>query len=76
MFLDTQCRTEPFKVAPADLVVFIVDRMPIPIGSFISRHVYEGKLKSVHKITSFGSCCLVDVANGVEQKMGNSWRVL
>ncbi|EIN09738.1 hypothetical protein PUNSTDRAFT_44029 [Punctularia strigosozonata HHB-11173 SS5] len=58
-------------------IVFIGDdeqhRMPVPIGAFISRHVYKGKLKSVHGITARTSCMFIDVAHGSEEKMGNSF---
>ncbi|PCH42406.1 nucleoside triphosphate hydrolase protein [Wolfiporia cocos MD-104 SS10] len=48
-------------------------RMPAPIGDFISRHIYGGKLKSNHLVTSPLSCRLVDVRNGKEQKASGSW---
>ncbi|KZP25208.1 hypothetical protein FIBSPDRAFT_734498 [Athelia psychrophila] len=48
-------------------------RMPVPIGAFISRHVYEGKLKTEHKITTASSCRFKDVQNGKELLVGGSW---
>ncbi|KAF9052505.1 hypothetical protein BDZ89DRAFT_430047 [Hymenopellis radicata] len=47
-------------------------RMPIPIGKFISKHVYSGKLKSVHTIKDKSSCRFVN-AEGTEQQQGTSW---
>ncbi|GLB40323.1 putative AAA domain containing protein [Lyophyllum shimeji] len=48
-------------------------RMPVPIGNFISREVYGGRLKSEHPIKAMSSCKFVDVAAGHEEKSGNSW---
>jgi len=48
-------------------------RMPVPIGNFISKEVYNGKLKTQHEITSWSSCRFVDVRHGKEQRMGTSW---
>ncbi|KAG6856899.1 hypothetical protein H0H87_012480 [Tephrocybe sp. NHM501043] len=52
-------------------------RMPTPIGTFISREVYAGRLKSVHPITTWNSCSLIDVASGREEKgkESHSWMV-
>lgn len=52
------------------------DRMPIPIGNFISGHVYNDKLKSVHSITDSLCCRFIDVGNGVEESVGHSWKVV
>ncbi|KZP07663.1 hypothetical protein FIBSPDRAFT_677479, partial [Athelia psychrophila] len=48
-------------------------RMPVPIGAFISRHVYEGKLRTQHNITASSSCRFKDVPNGEELLVGCSW---
>ncbi|PPQ67578.1 hypothetical protein CVT25_012072 [Psilocybe cyanescens] len=48
-------------------------RMPIPIGEFISKNVYSGKLKSHHKIVNPSCCRFVDVSDGVETSQGRSW---
>ncbi|KAH9482282.1 ATP-dependent helicase upf1 [Psilocybe cubensis] len=48
-------------------------RMPVPIGTFISKHVYSGKLKSEHAILKSSCCRFIDVHNGVEQSKGHSW---
>ncbi|KAG2347790.1 hypothetical protein BDR05DRAFT_875647 [Suillus weaverae] len=58
-------------------MVFIGDdkqhRMPLVIGSFISRHVYNQKLMTVHDITSKAACRFLDIKRGQEQKSGKSW---
>ncbi|KAG1750831.1 P-loop containing nucleoside triphosphate hydrolase protein [Suillus lakei] len=48
-------------------------RMPLVIGSFISRHVYDQKLKTVHDIDSKAACRFLDVKRGQEQRAGKSW---
>jgi hypothetical protein len=49
--------------------------MPNPIGAFISKHIYDGRLKSVHDIRELSSCRFVDIANGEEKSTGHSWIV-
>ncbi|KAI0827617.1 P-loop containing nucleoside triphosphate hydrolase protein [Trametes gibbosa] len=49
-------------------------RMPIPLGNFISECVYDGKLKSMHKITDRSAVKFVDVRKGREEKVGSSWK--
>lgn len=49
--------------------------MPVPLGTFISKHVYEGRLRSEHAIKNPLSCRFVDVANGAEESKGHSWQV-
>ncbi|KAF9510873.1 hypothetical protein BS47DRAFT_1249813, partial [Hydnum rufescens UP504] len=44
-------------------------RMPLPVGHFISKHVYDDKLKSVHKINASNCVQFVDVDDGVEEKV-------
>ncbi|KAG1821663.1 AAA domain-containing protein [Suillus subaureus] len=48
-------------------------RMPLVIGSFISRHVYDQKLMTVHDITNKAACRFLDVKKGKEEKSGKSW---
>lgn len=49
--------------------------MPTPLGSFISKAVYQSRLKSIHKII-FHSCVkFVDVCTGKEVRQGSSWKV-
>ncbi|OBZ72566.1 Regulator of nonsense transcripts 1 [Grifola frondosa] len=47
-------------------------RMPVPIGGFISRHMYNGRLRTQHDVHARSSCRFVDI-RGTEQKSGNSW---
>ncbi|KAJ3521700.1 hypothetical protein NM688_g8981 [Phlebia brevispora] len=49
-------------------------RMPVPIGQFLSRQMYHGRLKSVHKITDKSCCRLVDVPRGKESLAGSSFK--
>lgn len=51
------------------------DRMPVPLGMFISEEVYNKKLRSEHKISDMGCVAFVDVTKGREEKCGNSWKV-
>jgi AAA domain len=51
------------------------DRMPVPIGQFISHNVYNNLLKNIHSITTTKSCVFVDVATGKEEHQGFSWKV-
>ncbi|TFY60455.1 hypothetical protein EVJ58_g5145 [Rhodofomes roseus] len=48
-------------------------RMPAPIGRFISKHVYDNRLKTIHSTISRRSCVLIDVCHGKETKTGHSW---
>ncbi|KAJ3570489.1 hypothetical protein NP233_g4369 [Leucocoprinus birnbaumii] len=48
-------------------------RMPLLVGNYISREVYDSRLKSVHSISTNACCRFVDVVNGQEQRMGKSW---
>ncbi|EPT05583.1 hypothetical protein FOMPIDRAFT_41042, partial [Fomitopsis schrenkii] len=50
-------------------------RMPRPIGAFISKHVYDGRLRTEHAVASRRSCILVDVSHGKETKVNCSWTV-
>lgn len=52
-----------------------LDRMPIPIGEFISNEVYNGKLRSMHKTVDLSCLMFVDVKKGVEEQVGKSWVV-
>lgn len=53
----------------------LLDRMPVPIGAFISKHVYGGRLMTRHALESHRTCTLVDISHGQETKSGNSWTV-
>jgi hypothetical protein len=51
------------------------DRLPIPLGEFISEKVYNGKLRSCHKIVDYSCIAFVDVWKGEERKRGSSYEV-
>ncbi|KAF8813317.1 P-loop containing nucleoside triphosphate hydrolase protein [Phlegmacium glaucopus] len=51
-------------------------RMPISIGNFISKNVYNNRLKSEHPISHTNSCYFIDVKDGVEKSCGHSWQNL
>ena len=51
------------------------DRLPIPLGEFISEKVYLGKLRSCHEIVDYSCISFIDVAKGEETKVGNSYQV-
>ncbi|OJA13623.1 hypothetical protein AZE42_03977 [Rhizopogon vesiculosus] len=48
-------------------------RMPVVVGDFISRHIYDHQLMTVHDISSRAACRFVDVKMGQENKSGHSW---
>lgn len=74
IFLDTQCKLVYFLYGTI-FTLSILDRMPIPIGDFISKSVYDGQLKSQHNISNTNSCRFIDVKDGVEKSSGRSWQV-
>ena len=49
--------------------------MPAPIGEFLSREVYGGKLQSHHRIKSTDCIRLVDCERGEEANRNFSWVV-
>jgi hypothetical protein len=49
--------------------------MPVPLGKFISLHVYDGNLNSQHKSHDMACLSFVDASNGEEEKAGFSWKV-
>jgi hypothetical protein len=51
------------------------DRMPIPLGEFISQNVYDQKLFSKHKIEDMSCVSFIDVTKGREGKSGKSFIV-
>jgi regulator of nonsense transcripts 1 len=76
ILLDTQCKhyspfVRRYSIDPVDTP----DRMPVPIGSFISKHVYGGNLKTNHPLISPKTCRFIDVRNSEEEKRGHSWVV-
>ncbi|KAJ7707595.1 P-loop containing nucleoside triphosphate hydrolase protein [Mycena rosella] len=49
-----------------------LSRMPIQLGTFIGRHVYDNKLKTIHSNTA--PCChFIDVKKSKEVSKGCSW---
>ena len=52
-----------------------VDRMPVPLGDFISEAVYDSKLKSSHAIQDNSCVLFIDVRKGQEERFGSSWKV-
>jgi hypothetical protein len=49
--------------------------MPAPLGAFISEEVYDGKLRSEHRVHDMGCVAFVDATKGQEEKCGTSWSV-
>ncbi|KAK0482994.1 P-loop containing nucleoside triphosphate hydrolase protein [Armillaria luteobubalina] len=49
-------------------------RMPHPLGDFISREVYDNRLRSVHDITDPSCIAFIDARNGNEKKSGFSYK--
>ncbi|OSC98823.1 P-loop containing nucleoside triphosphate hydrolase protein [Trametes coccinea BRFM310] len=50
-------------------------RMPLLLGEFISDHVYDSKLRSVHAISDRSAVRFVNVRKGTEERVGSSWKV-
>jgi regulator of nonsense transcripts 1 len=74
-FLNTQCNQSSFSQSTLFLLLFSADRLPIPLGDFISEKVYNGKLRSEHKIADYSCIAFIDVLKGGETKQGSSWLV-
>jgi hypothetical protein len=72
-FLDTQCNRSPFPIYAS--LIFSADRLPIRLGEFISKNVYDGKLRSKHSVTDYSCISFIDVWKGKETKKGNSYLV-
>ncbi|KAK0450244.1 P-loop containing nucleoside triphosphate hydrolase protein [Armillaria borealis] len=51
----------------------VTDRIPKPIGDFISEHVYKNRLQTVHEISSKTCCRFVNVPGGREEEKSKSW---
>jgi hypothetical protein len=60
---------------PSRADAIILDRLPVPLGEFISKTVYDGKLHSDHKIVDHSCIAFVDVQKGKEAKLGTSYMV-
>lgn len=76
-FLDTQCKSDTpfFDLHFSYRHGVSADRLPVPLGKFISDKVYQGKLRSCHKIVDHSCISFIDVAKGKETKQGNSFKV-
>lgn len=74
IFLDTQCQLYSLCLQ-AIAHKTPLDRMPMPIGDFISRRVYANRLKSQHSIHDRSSCRFVDIKQGKEVRVGHSFKV-
>jgi AAA domain len=74
LFLNTQCSFPSFLLVFLMITSFL-DRMPVPIGGFISGHVYDSKLLTRHEIKTWRCCRFVDCKTGEEKKVGYSWSV-
>ncbi|KAA1467651.1 hypothetical protein DENSPDRAFT_257146 [Dentipellis sp. KUC8613] len=75
VFLDTNCGSHCVFSSNRDgsLTTCSTDRMPTVIGNFISNHIYDGRLQTVHKLDSWDTCRFVDISKGKEEKSGHSW---
>ncbi|KAK0476953.1 P-loop containing nucleoside triphosphate hydrolase protein [Armillaria novae-zelandiae] len=49
-------------------------RMPHPLGEFISREVYNGRLRSEHRIKDPSCVAFIDTKTGMEERSGLSWQ--
>lgn len=66
----------PSDRAILSLNYLVVDRMPLPLGNFISRQVYDDKLFSKHPVSAMSCVAFVDARKGTELKTGFSWKVI
>lgn len=73
-FLDTQCEGTRRYTQFRTLISIVPDRMPMPLGTFISQEVYGFRLKSQHPVRALSCIAFVD-AQGTETKNGFSWKV-
>ncbi|KAE9397707.1 P-loop containing nucleoside triphosphate hydrolase protein [Gymnopus androsaceus JB14] len=65
-----------FEIKHLRAISYFLDtqyRMPVPLGNFISAHVYKQRLKSQHDITDYSCVRFVNTPRGVEEKRGTSW---
>jgi hypothetical protein len=56
-------------------MISTADRLPIPLGEFISEKVYDGKLRSCHDIVDHSCVAFIDVRKGRETRRGSSYQV-
>jgi hypothetical protein len=75
-FLDAQCMSVSSILLRYHLLTCTYeDRIPAPLGRFISQAVYDSRLESVHELESLSCLSFVDVAMGRETNSGFSWTV-
>lgn len=75
-FLDVQCKSKNEQHQEKNFLIQpFLDRLPVPLGEFISMKVYENQLKSFHSITQYSCVRFVDTPRGVEERSGVSWIV-
>jgi hypothetical protein len=51
------------------------DRLPVPLGGFISHNIYEGQLHSSHNIVDHSCVAFIDMEKGKEKWQGKSFKV-
>lgn len=74
ILLDIQCARDRASVHGIPLTLMI-DRMPALIGDFISRMVYDNRLRSYHSNHSHSACQFIDVVGSQELRSGESYWV-
>lgn len=75
-FLNTQCKSGVQQTLSWWILTLSPqDRMPQPVGQFISQHIYRSKLRSKHDIEDMSCVQFVDVFKGEETKVESSWMV-
>ena len=75
-FLDTQCE-HYHGFTTVDLLrpdITASDRLPVPLGGFISETIYESKLHSSHNIVDHPCIVFIDVKKGREARQGKSYK--
>ena len=75
LMLDIQCENYFYNIYK-DIHILYSDRMPPPIGDFISDAVYDGQLRSNpdHAVQD-NTCWFMDVDDSIERRNGTSWEV-
>lgn len=73
--LSTQCQFLFCVSRPRRLTQISQDRMPVPLGNFISGQIYESTLNSDHWQEELSCVSLVDVSDGREERCGHSYMV-
>jgi hypothetical protein len=74
-FLNIQCKYALFITYASHADHITPDRLPIPLGAFISQKVYNGKLRSSHSVADNSCIAFIDVCKGEEKKRGSSYKV-